>query len=75
MSDKDFIPTTSAVTSAKNRLEKYDWETLAGEMNSYGCAVLPESLPKRVCRPRRSLSKRGTFPQSHSYGSARLRQG
>ena len=33
-----------AVTSAEARVAAYDWEALAGELDSYGCAVLPKLL-------------------------------
>src|SRR5229473_1369365 len=38
------ISSASAVTSAEARVCAYDWQALAGELDSYGCAVLPKLL-------------------------------
>jgi len=47
-------PTTifsaSAVSSAKARVAAYDWQALAGELDRYGCAVLPKLLSPEQCR-------------------------
>ncbi len=34
------VSSASAVTSAEARVAAYDWRALAGELDSYGCAVL-----------------------------------
>jgi hypothetical protein len=65
MSDQDFIPATSAVTQAKNRIDKYDWETFAGEMNSYGCAVLPGILTQKECADLAALYPKEEHFRSH----------
>ncbi|MCE8440498.1 2OG-Fe(II) oxygenase [Rhodovulum sulfidophilum] len=65
MSGKDYIPKPSAVTSARNRLDKYDWETLAGEMNGYGCAVLPGILTQKECADLAALYPREDHFRSH----------
>jgi hypothetical protein len=31
-------------------VESYDWQVLAGELNSYGCAVMPKLLSREECR-------------------------
>jgi hypothetical protein len=45
----DFIAPTSADTSAEARVATYDWKALAGELDSYGCAVLPKLLTPEEC--------------------------
>jgi len=44
------ISSASAVPSAEARVAAYDWQTLAGELDSYGCAVLPKLLSPQECR-------------------------
>jgi uncharacterized protein len=39
----------SAATSAETRVCAYDWQALAGELDSYGCAVLPKLLSPAEC--------------------------
>ena len=34
------VPAPSIVRSAEPRVSQYDWETLSGDLNGYGCAVL-----------------------------------
>ena len=36
--------------SAEARAANYDWEALAGELDGYGCAVLPRLLAPEECR-------------------------
>ena len=36
--------------SAEARAATYDWEALAGELDGYGCAVLPRLLAPEECR-------------------------
>src|SRR5258707_9616141 len=43
------ISSASAVTSAELRVAAYDWQALAGELDSYGCAVLPKLLSPVEC--------------------------
>jgi uncharacterized protein len=40
----------SAATSAEARVAAYDWQALAGELDSYGCAVLAKLLSPEECR-------------------------
>ena len=42
-------PSASAVSSARTRVAAYDWQALAGELDSYGCAVLPKLLLHEEC--------------------------
>jgi uncharacterized protein len=44
------ISAVSAVTSAEARVAAYDWQVLAGELDNYGCAVLPKLLSPEECR-------------------------
>jgi uncharacterized protein len=43
-------PTSSAGRSAETRTSQYDWETLSGDLNGYGCAVLEKLLSPDECR-------------------------
>jgi hypothetical protein len=43
------ISSASAVSAAKARVVAYDWRALAGELDSYGCAVLPKLLSPEEC--------------------------
>jgi hypothetical protein len=36
--------------SARERIAAYDWNALAGELSSFGCAVLPQLLAAEECR-------------------------
>jgi uncharacterized protein len=40
----------SAVSSQKAPIAAYDWQELAGELDNYGCAVLPNLLSPEECR-------------------------
>jgi uncharacterized protein len=40
----------SAVSSAVGRVAVYDWDALAGDLDTYGCAVLPKLLSSEECR-------------------------
>jgi hypothetical protein len=44
------VRATSAVWSAETRVSRYDWETLSGDLNGYGCAVLEKLLSPDECR-------------------------
>ena len=39
----------------KSRVDKYDWETLAANLNGYGCAVLERLLPPHECQSAAAL--------------------
>jgi hypothetical protein len=43
------ISSASAVSSATAQVTAYDWQALAGELDSYGCAVLPKLLSPEEC--------------------------
>ncbi|TAN00716.1 MAG: hypothetical protein EPN45_14035, partial [Rhizobiaceae bacterium] len=45
----DWITPASAAPSAEARVAAYDWKALAGELDSYGCAVLPKLLSPEEC--------------------------
>ena len=40
----------SAVAPAEGRVAAYDWHALGGELDNYGCAVLPKLLSPEECR-------------------------
>src|SRR6267378_2304086 len=40
----------SIVPSTETRVSQYDWETLSGDLNGYGCAVLEKLLSPDECR-------------------------
>ena len=44
------MSSASAVSSAEARVTAYDWDALAGDLDSYGCAVLPKLLSAEECR-------------------------
>jgi len=44
------ISPASAVASAEARVAAYDWKALAGELDSFGCAVLAKLLAPEECR-------------------------
>src|SRR6478736_6829045 len=44
------LSSTSAVAPAKARVTAYDWQALAGELDHYGCAVVPKLLSPEECR-------------------------
>ncbi len=49
------MPMTSMETSAEVRVAAFDWQALAGELDTYGCAVLPTLLSPDECRTIASL--------------------
>jgi uncharacterized protein len=59
------IARASAVTSAEARVAAYDWQALAGELNSYGCAVLSELLSPAECRAIAALYPQESHFRSH----------
>jgi uncharacterized protein len=44
------MSSASAVSSAEARVTAYDWDALAGDLDTYGCAVLPKLLSAEECR-------------------------
>jgi hypothetical protein len=59
----------SATLPAQARVAAYDWQTLAGELDSYGCAVLPELLSSLECRAIADLYPEEKHFRSHVHMS------
>jgi uncharacterized protein len=55
----------SAVTSAEARVDAYDWQDLAGQLDSYGSAVLPKLLSPQECRTIAALYPDESHFRSH----------
>ena len=58
------VPATPAVCSAETRVSQYDWETLSGDLNGYGCAVLEKLLSLDQCR-----QIAGLYPEEEHFRS------
>lgn len=56
---------TSANVPAEVRIAAYDWQALAGELDSYGCAVLPNLLSAEECRGLAALYPDTSHFRSH----------
>jgi len=59
------ISPAPAVTSAEARVAAYDWQALAGELDNYGCAVLPKLLSPEECRTIAALYPEESHFRSH----------
>ena len=59
------ISSAPAVTSAEARVCAYDWQALAGELDSYGCAVLPKLLWPAECHTIAALYSNESHFRSH----------
>lgn len=59
------ISSASAVPSPKARVAGYDWQALAGELDNYGCAVLPKLLSPEECRTIAALYPDESYFRSH----------
>lgn len=46
----DFIAPPIADTAAEARIAGYDWPAITGELDGFGCAVLPKLLAPEECR-------------------------
>lgn len=55
----------SADISAEERVAAYDWQALAGELDSFGCAVLPKLLTAEECRAVAALYPDESHFRSH----------
>jgi len=55
----------SAVASAEARVAAYDWKALAGELDSFGCAVLTKLLAPEECRAIAGLYSDESHFRSH----------
>jgi uncharacterized protein len=49
----------------KQRIEKYDWDAVAANLNSYGCAVLERLLAPKECQSTAALYARDENFRSH----------
>jgi uncharacterized protein len=58
------ISPASAAKAAEAGVATYPWQVLAGELNNYGCAVLPELLTADECR---NIS--GLYPEEDHFRS------
>ena len=56
---------TAAVAPAEARVAAYDWQALAGELDTYGCAVLPKLLSPEECRAIAALYPDESHFRSH----------
>src|SRR5258708_19232459 len=61
------ISSAPAVTSAEARVATYDWQALAGELDNYGCAVLPKLLSPEECRTIAALYPEESHFPSHTH--------
>jgi hypothetical protein len=59
------VRATSAVCFAETRVSQYDWETLSGDLNGYGCAVLEKLLSLDQCRQIAGLYQEEEHFRSH----------
>lgn len=59
------ISSAPAVPSPKARVANYDWQALAGELDNYGCAVLPKLLSPEECRTIAALYPDESHFRSH----------
>jgi len=59
------VRATSEVCFAETRVSQYDWETLSGDLNGYGCAVLEKLLSLDQCRQIAGLYQEEEHFRSH----------
>jgi hypothetical protein len=59
------ISSASSVSSPEARVTAYDWQELAGELDKYGCAVLPKLLSPEECRAIAALYADESHFRSH----------
>ncbi|HEX4166859.1 MAG TPA: 2OG-Fe(II) oxygenase [Bryobacteraceae bacterium] len=59
------ITPASAAISAEARVSDYDWQSVAGELDNYGCAVLPKLLSPEECRAIAALYPEESHFRSH----------
>jgi uncharacterized protein len=55
----------SGVSSPESRVAAYDWQALSGELDNYGCAVLPRLLSREQCRAIAALYSDESHFRSH----------
>jgi hypothetical protein len=69
----------SATMSAEARVVAYDWNALAGELDGFGCAVLPKLLTPKECRgiaalyPDESHFRSHVIMARHGFGKGEYR--
>jgi hypothetical protein len=56
---------TSGVSFPETRVAACDWQTLAGELDNYGCAVVPKLLSREECRAIAALYSAEDHFRSH----------
>ena len=59
------LVSASADASSEARIAAYDWTALAGELDNFGCAVLPNLLAPEECRSVAALYPVETHFRSH----------
>jgi uncharacterized protein len=59
------MSSASTASSAEARVTAYDWDALAGDLDSYGCAVLPKLLSAEECRSIAALYPDESHFRSH----------
>jgi uncharacterized protein len=59
------ISVASTAASVEARVAAYDWEAIAGELDNYGCAVLPKLLSLEECRSIAALYPDESHFRSH----------
>ena len=73
------ISPISAVPSAETRVAAYDWATLAGDLDTFGCAVLPKLLAPPECQaisglyPDESHFRSHVIMARHGFGKGEYR--
>lgn len=58
------VKTASVARTAKERVAQYDWNTVSGELNGFGCAVLKKIFTPEECRSLAAL-----YPQEGHFRS------
>lgn len=61
----NFIPAKAAVDAAKDRIGQYDWNKVAGDLGSYGAAVLPKLFSPAECGEIAALYSQPKHFRSH----------
>ena len=59
------ISSASAVAAVEARVYAYEWQALAGELDNYGCTVLPKLLSRDECRTIAALNSDESHFRSH----------
>jgi hypothetical protein len=59
------ISSASALSSPEARVGAYDWQAVAGELDNYGCAILPKLLSPEECHTIAALYTEESHFRSH----------